>query len=106
MPVKKRVFTLDHRPKRLKNVFFVVQTTGLKLLVQSGRYNPDNTCIPDNVFRKKTIMGCPKVKLGTLCMVRVGSDCIIRIASALDSSVWPALHRQFLWSTAPKCLYK
>jgi hypothetical protein len=32
-PVKKRVFQLGYRPKRLKNVFFVVQTTGQKLLV-------------------------------------------------------------------------
>ena len=52
MPVKKRVFTLDHRPKRLKNVFFVVQTTGQKLLVQSGMHIHSGLYIPE-----KTILG-------------------------------------------------
>jgi len=28
-----------HRPKRLQNVFFVVQTTGQKSMMQSGLYN-------------------------------------------------------------------
>ena len=32
-----------------------------------------------------------KGKLGTLCMVNVGSDFRIWIASALDSFVWPTL---------------
>ena len=83
----------NHRPS---NIFFVVQTTGQILLVCSEICNSDNTWIPDYIFRKNTIMGCTKGKLGTLCMVRVGSKFIIRIASALDSFVCPTLHRQFL----------
>jgi len=66
---------------------------GQILLVRSGICNMDYTWIPDYVFWKNTIMGCTKGKLGTLCMVRVGSEFIIRIASALDSFVCPTLHR-------------
>jgi len=40
---KNMFFDLTIVQKRLKNVLFVVQTTGQKLLVQSGKYNPDYT---------------------------------------------------------------
>jgi len=90
--VKKRfVCGADHRPK---------------LLVQSRLYNPDYTWILDYIFWKHKIMAWTKGKLGTLCMMSVDSDFRIRIASTLDSFVWPILHRQFLWSTTPRYLYK
>jgi len=53
--------------KRLKNVLSMVQTTGQRLLVQSGKYNPDYTSIPDSMFRKNTIMARKKGNLG-LCV--------------------------------------
>jgi len=71
--VKKRVKTRFYTWIPVKNVLLVVQTRP-KLLVQSGLYNPDYTWIPNYIFRKHTIMAWTKGKLGTLCMVSVGSD--------------------------------
>jgi len=101
--VKKRV---NHHPKTFEKRFVCGTYHRPKLLVQSRLYNPDYTWIPDYIFRKHTIMAWTKGKLETFCMVSVGSDFRIRIASALDSFVWPTLHRQFLWSTTPRYLYK
>ena len=104
--VKKRVKTRFLTWPTFENVFFVVQTINQKLLVQSIKYISEYTYIPDFIFQKNTIMAWTKGKLGTLCVVMVGSDFKIRIASALDSFVCPTLHRQFSWSTTPKYLYK
>jgi len=78
----------------------MVQTTGQRLLVQSGKYNTDYTYILDFIFWKNTIMAWNKGKLGTLCMVRVGLDFRIRIASALDSLVDPHCTDNFC---GPQC---
>ena len=104
--VKKRVGSHNYSQKTCKNTFFYFTTVQKrfvcgadhqpKLMMQSGLNNPDYTWIPDYIFRKHTITAWTKGKLGTLCMVSVGSDFRIRIASALDSFVLPTLHRQFL----------
>jgi len=94
---KNTFYKADHRPKR----FLCGADHRPKLLVQSGIYNPDYTWIPDYIFRKNTIMAWTKGKLGTLCMVSVGSDFRIRIASALDSFVCPHCTNNFCGPQRP-----
>jgi len=56
--VKKR-----NRRKRLKNVFFVVQTINQMSLMQSRLYSPDYTWFPDYIIRINTILGETKGNL-------------------------------------------
>jgi len=54
--VKTHFLLLDPKLKQLTNVFCVVQTTGQRILMQFGFYNPDFTWISDYIIRKHTIL--------------------------------------------------
>ena len=81
--VWKHVFWLYHHPKTFEKRFVCGADYRPKLLVQSGLYILDYTWISDCIFWKHTIMTWTKGKLGTLCMVSVGSDFRIRIAPTI-----------------------